>query len=103
MPDTTVTVTQPHPLRRWSYPYEITLSDTNTDKNLQRNGIGYKYIQNVGTAGLVNIYWQNGTTVDIYLGQGQEIEGGLWQNARVTGTAAGVVLRGFVGMAGLGV
>lgn len=99
----TYTVNKLVPARRWTYPIAITLSDTNSDKNLQVNGIPYKYIQNVGTGGLVNIYWMDGTTVDIYLATGQEIEGGWWENARVTGTAAGVALRGFKGMAGLGI
>lgn len=99
----TYTVNQLVPARRWTYPREITLSDTNTDKNLQVQGIPYKYLQNVGTGGLVNIFWMDGTTEDIYIAQGQVIEGGWWQNARITGTVGGASLRGFIGMAGLGV
>lgn len=88
------TINEPLYPRRWSVAYEVTLSDTNTDKNLQRNGKPYPFIQNVGTSGLVNIYWNNGTTVDIYLAQGTVIEGGQWVHARDDGTAAGVDLRG---------
>lgn len=88
------------PARRWTYPYVITLSDTNADANLQRNGRPYGWLQNVGTGGKVNIVWSNGTTVDIYLATGQEIEGGLWVHARSTGTGVGVDLRGFVKVEG---
>lgn len=81
--------------RRWSVVYEVTLSDTNSEKNLQRNGKPYPFIQNVGTSGLVMIVWDNGTTVDLYLGQGVVMEGGQWVHARTTDTTAGVDLRGY--------
>lgn len=100
--DTTTTINPKVPNRRWSRPYAITLSDTNTDANLKRNGLAYKYIQNVGTAGLVNIDWEDGTTIDIYLVQGQVLEGGLWVHARTTGTGVGVSLRGLMGIEGAG-
>lgn len=102
MPDS-YTVNTLVPARRWTYPREITLSDTNSEKNLQVSGIPYKYLQNVGTGGLINIFWMDGTTEDIYLAQGQVIEGGWWEHARTTGTVGGASLRGFIGMAGLGV
>lgn len=103
MPDHTVTVSQGKPTRRWTKPVAITLSDVNADANLQTTGgVPYRFLQNVGTSGLVNIFWDDGTTVDIYLSQGEVIEGGRWQHARTTGTAAGVALRGFVGMPGVG-
>lgn len=86
------------PSRRWSRPYTVTLSDVVTEKNLQRNGVPFKYLQNVGTGGLINIAWEPGATeVDIYLAQGQVIEGGLWRHAKTTGTVVGAALRGFLG------
>ena len=97
------TINQLVPARRWTYPIAVVLSDTNTDKNLQVNGIPYKYIMNIGTSGNVNIFWMDGTTVKIWLNQGQEIEGGWWQHARDADTDAGVELRGLIGMPGLGV
>lgn len=99
----TYTINKLIPARRWTYPRAITLSDTNATANLQVNGTPYKYLQNVGTGGLVNIFWMDGTTLDIYIAQGQVIEGGWWQHARTTGTVGGAALRGFIGMAGLGV
>ena len=98
MPDT---VNARVPIRRWARPYAVTLSDVNTDRNLQRNSVPFKYLQNAGTSGLVNIFWEDGTTIDIYLSQGQVIEGGLWRHARTTGTGAGVSLRGFMGIEGM--
>lgn len=87
------------PTRRWSRPYAITLSNTVTDFNLQRNGLPYLFIQNIGTAGKVMIAWQpDNTLVDIYLGTGEVLEGGLWRHAKILGTDAGVDLRGFSGM-----
>jgi hypothetical protein len=98
MPDV---VNAKNPLRRWSRPYDVTLSEVNSDRNLQRNLVAFKYLQNVGTSGLVNIVWEDGTTIDIYLTQGQVIEGGLWRHARTTGTGVGVDLRGFMGIEGM--
>jgi hypothetical protein len=89
------------PARRWSRPYAITLSDILSEKNLQRNGSPYKYLQNVGTPGLVMIEWSDGVLVDIYISQGQVIEGGLWRHAKSTGTAIGVALRGLLGVEGV--
>lgn len=89
------------PNRRWSRPYTVALSDVVTEKNLQRNGVPFKYLQNVGTGGLINIAWEpDATEVTIYLSQGQVIEGGLWRHAKTTGTVAGAVLRGFLGIEG---
>lgn len=91
------TINSKLPLRRVSRPYDITLSDTLTDKNLQVNGTPFKWIQNVGTGGLVMIAWEpNADLVDIYLGTGQVIELGLCRHAKTTGTGAGVDLRGFL-------
>lgn len=87
------------PPRKWTRPYAITLSDTVTEKNLQLNGIPFKYLQNVGTAGLVVIAWESDAAeVSIWVGQGEIIEGGLWRHAKTTGTTAGVDLRGLVGI-----
>lgn len=96
MPDT-INTAIPH--RRYSRPYAITLSDTLADRNLQRNGIPFLFLQNVGTSGLVMIAWEpDGTLVDVYLSQGQILELGLPRHAKATGgTAVGVSLRGFMG------
>ncbi len=92
------TVNRGLPARRWTRPYAVTLSDVTADKNLQRDGKPYLYLQNVGTAGKVMITWEpDGTAVDIYLGTGEVLEGGLYAHAKTTGTTAGVDLRGFVG------
>lgn len=98
----TSTINPALPSRRWSRPYDITLSDTNTDNNLLRDGRPYKYLQNVGTSGEVVIVWKadSGVLSTIYLAQGAVIEGGYWTHARLTGTDAGVDLRGFVGVEG---
>lgn len=87
------------PNRRWSRPYAITLSDTIANANLQRNSTPFKYLQNVGTAGLVMISWSDGTLIDIYFTQGQILEGGLWVNAMATNSTVGATsLRGFLGI-----
>lgn len=97
----TTTVNNPDPIRRWSRPYVITLSDTYADRNLHRKGTPYKYIQNVGTGGKVMMTWDaDGTQVDLYLATGQVLEGGLYYHAMSTGTGAGVDLRGIVGVEG---
>ncbi len=99
--ETTYTINTPTPNRRWSRPYAITLSDTNADRNLERDGRPYRYIQNVGTSGLVVIVWQSDlTTTSMWWNQGEIIEGGLWVHARTTGTTVGVDLRGLVGLDG---
>lgn len=89
------------PMRRWSRPYTVTISDTIAAANLKRNGVPFLAIQNLGTGGLVNIIWEDGAEIDIYLGQGQGIEGGLWSHAKSTGTTTpgtAVILRGFLGI-----
>lgn len=89
------------PIRRWSRPYVITLSDAITDYNLLLKGTPYKYVQNIGTGGLVAVCWTpNDAVVNIYLGTGQVMEGGLWTHAKTTGTGAGVSLIGMPGMEG---
>lgn len=99
--DTTTTINVRMPNRRWSRPFDINITDTVTDKNLQHNSVPFKYIQNVGTSGGVVILWEpDGVIVDIYLSQGQVIEGGLWRHARAAGTGVGVDLRGFLGIEG---
>jgi hypothetical protein len=90
------------PSRRWSRPYAITTSDVPADVNLIHNGRPFKYLQNVGTGGLVLIRWYDGTDVGIYLAQGTVIEGGYWTHAFTTGTVGGADLRGFVGLEGQG-
>lgn len=96
-----MSVNQALPRRSWTRPYAITLSDTVADKNLQRDGRPYRFIQNIGTAGKVMIAWETaGDEVDIYIGVGIVLEGGLWRHAKTTGTGAGVDLRGFVGTEG---
>lgn len=91
------------PARCYGRPYAITLSDTLTEKNLLYNGVvPYRWIQNAGTAGLVNIAWApNDDLVAVYLAAGQVIPGGHWQHAKDDGTAAGVVLVGFLGTEGV--
>lgn len=91
------------PVRRWSRPFSVTISDTIADKNLQRNGTPYKYLQNLGTGGLVNIIWEDASEVTIGMSQYQIIEGGLWRHAKSTGTTTpgtGIILRGFMGIEG---
>lgn len=98
----TLTYNPPVPKRRWSRPYAVTLSNTVADQNLIRDGRPYRYLQNVGTSGLVMIAWHpDDSLVDIWLNQGAEIEGGYWRHAKILGTTAGVDLRGFVGIEGV--
>lgn len=88
------------PTRRWSRPYAVTLSNTLTDRNLEHNGVPFLFIQNIGTAGKVMIAWApDDTLVDIYLGAGEVLEGGIWRHAKILATTVGVDLRGFLGMA----
>lgn len=93
------------PNRRWWRPFAVTIDDTVSNRNLQRNNTPYKFIQNLGTGGLVNIAWEpDATEVTIYLSQGQILEGGLWRHAKSTGTTTpgtGVILRGFMGIEGI--
>ena len=85
--------------RRYSRPFTVTLSDTVADRNLQRNGVPYLYLENIGTAGKVNIAWEpNGDLCDIYLAQGEVREMGLCRHAKDDGTDAGVELRGYMGI-----
>lgn len=105
MPPTTtetMTLNKPWPARRWSRPYEVTLDNTISNANLQIAGLPFRYIQNVGTAGAVVIAWGDALDeVTIYLAQGQVMEGGHWVHAKLAGTDAGVVLRGFRGVEGV--
>lgn len=100
------TVNEKLPARRWSRPYAITLSDTNSDKNLQRNGVPYRFLCNTGTSGVVTITFEpdnaTGTAVSLYLAQGEFLEGGHWANARATGATVGLTLVGFVGCENVG-
>lgn len=100
--DITFTLNKPDVWRPYTYPYVITLSNVVGDNNLLRDGVPFRYVQNVGTGGLINFRWANGTTVNLYLSQGQQIEGGLFVHAfdAAGGTVAGADLRGFVGMPG---
>lgn len=85
--------------RRYSRPYPITLSDTVADRNLQRNGVPYLYLQNLGAAGLCNIAWEpSATEVTVYLDQGQILELGHPRHLKTTGTTAAGPFRGFVGI-----
>jgi hypothetical protein len=98
----TWTLNYPLPARRYARPYTVSLSDTLTDANLQKNGTPFRYIQNTGTSGAVAIAWlPDNTVVNIYLSQGQVMEGGHWAHAKTTGTGAGVVLIGFLGIEGV--
>lgn len=101
-PDVTYTINRPDVWRPYTYVYAITLSNTVTDANLLRDGVPYRYIENIGTSGLVMIRWGNGTDVAVWINQGSSFEGGLFTHAynNAGGTDAGVVLRGFVGMPG---
>lgn len=102
----TYTINAALPARRWSRAYAITLSDTNSDKNLQRNGKSYRYIYNVGTSGKVVVTFEpdnaTATAVPIWINQGTFVEGGIWANARSTGATAGVELYGCDGMEHVG-
>jgi hypothetical protein len=88
--------------RRWTRPYAITLSDTPATKNCQRDGRPYRWIQNVGTAGLVLFVWgPSGDTASLWFDKGFTMEmGSLLEHAMDAGTDAGVDLRGLVGMEG---
>lgn len=104
MAETTMTINPILPARRWSRPVAITLTDTNATRNLQVNAkYPYRYLQNIGTSGVVQCTWEpdNSTVVPIYLAQGEVMEGGYWVNARVTDTTAGVSLVGFIGIEGV--
>jgi hypothetical protein len=105
-PHDTYVINTKLPPRRWSRPYAIVPSDTNSDKNLQRNGLPYRFICNTGTSGVVTITFEpdnaTGTAVSLYLAQGEFLEGGHWCNARATGLTPGATLVGFVGMESVG-
>lgn len=89
------------PNRRWSRPYAITVSDTIASANLKRNGVPFKWIQNLGTGGLVMIAWQpDGALLDVYLAQGEIMEMGLPLHLMSTGTTAVGPFRGFLGIEG---
>lgn len=100
MAEYSVSVNKPLPPRRWSRPFAITLSDTNSEKNLQYNSqVPYRYLHNAGTGGVVQITYEpdNSTVLPLYIPQGGVVEGGHWVHARSTDTAAGVELYGFLG------
>lgn len=102
MSDYTISINKPLPPRRWSRPFPITLSDTNSDKNLQYNGqVPYRYLHNAGTSGSVVITYEpdndTATARKLYIPQGGVVEGGLWVNARSTDATAGIELYGFLG------
>lgn len=102
MPHDTYTINRSLPPRRWSRPFPITLTDTNTTRNLQYNQrIPYRYIYNAGTSGVVMITYEpdNDTTTarKLYVPQGGFIEGGQWANARSTDATAGIELYGCLG------
>lgn len=97
MPD--VVVNEKLPVdRSYSRPYAITLSNTVADRNLQRNGIPYRYVQNIGTGGKVMIAWgPSDTLVDVYVATGAALELGVQaRHAKILGTDVGVDLRGFM-------
>lgn len=103
MANDVATINQALPNRRWTFPVTITLSDTTTAKNLYVDVTGsrpYRFIMNIGTSGLVSIFWLNNTTVPVWLVQGGILEGGYWVHAKTTGTDAGVSLLGLIGMEG---
>lgn len=86
------------PARRWDRPFAITLSDTVADANLQQNGIPFRYLHNLGAAGLVKIAWEPDATEEtMYIGQGEKLEGGLWRHLKTTGTTAAGPFRGLRG------
>lgn len=94
------------PPRRWSRPYAITLSDTNTDRNMQRNRKSFRFVYNVGTGGKVMVTYEpdndTATAEPLWINQGAFVEGGLWVHARSTGATAGVELYGCDGMEHVG-
>lgn len=77
-------------------PVAITPSDTVTNA-LGADGRPYAHLQNRGTSGSVPILWLDGTTVAIYLAQGQVISGGRWKRVNSTSLGAGVDLVGLYG------
>lgn len=87
--------------RRYSRPYPITPSNVVTDKNLQRNGVPFLYLQNLGAGGVCNIAWEpDATEVTVYLGEGQVLELGHPRHLKTTGTTAAGPFRGFLGVEG---
>lgn len=95
------------PNRRWSRPFPITLSDTNTERNLQYNGVvPYRYLHNAGTSGSVIVTYEpdNATSTGrkLYIPQGGVVEGGHWVHARSGSSTAGIELYGFLGMESAG-
>lgn len=99
MPDTINTALPSN--RRYSRPYAITTSDVITEKNLQRNGVPYLYLQNLGAGGVCAIVWEPAAVeVTIYLGEGQVIELGHPRHLKTTGTTAAGPFRGFLGVEG---
>lgn len=102
----TYTIASLKPVRRWTRAYAITPSDTDSGRNLQVNGVPYRYIQNIGTSGSFVVTWEpdnsSGTASTLYLAQGQVMEGGLWANLRATSLGAGVSIIGMVGREDVG-
>ncbi len=96
----TTTITKALPHRRYSRPYVVTPSDVITDKNLQRDGVPFRWLQNCGADGMCMISWFDGTLVDIYVAKGIVIELGLPVHLMTTGTTAAGPFRGFVGIPG---
>jgi hypothetical protein len=78
-------------LDQWT-PVAITLSDS--ADNLLVNGRPFRHLANRGTSGVVNIIWQDGTTVSIPIAQYSFVSGGRWARAKSTGTTGGVDLVG---------
>lgn len=87
--------------RRWSRSHAITLTDTVSTYNLQRNRVPYKWIYNVGTSGVVYVTFEPdnsaSTKSPIYIAQGGFVEGGQWANALATSATVGIELWGCVG------
>lgn len=101
MAESTLTANPPDYPRRWSRMHAITLSDTVTDRNLQRNRVPYKWLHNVGTSGKVFVTFDDdnsaSTKAPIWIPQGGFVEGGQWANALATDATAGIELYGLVG------
>ena len=96
-----LTANPPDYPRRWSRMHLITLSDTVTTRNLQRNFVPYKWLHNVGTSGLVYVTYEPdnsaSTKAPVYIPQGGFVEGGQWVNALSTDATSGLILYGLVG------
>ena len=71
---------------------------------MQVNRKPFRYVQNIGTGGVIQMTWEpdNSAVIPIYLSQGEVMEMGYPCHARSTDTTAGVSLVGFIGIEQVG-